>query len=98
VRDVIRPKAQDIILCWSNARSMAEAISIFSRPASSRMVDDRHQNCVKANFRADLRAGGMEHASDELSPYVDHIGPATLLLSDSSVMGVLRMPGAPPPW
>ncbi len=40
-------------------------------------------------------AGGMERASDQFFPYVDHIGPATLLLSDDSVMGVLRMPGAP---
>lgn len=40
-------------------------------------------------------AGGTERASDEFFPYVDHIGPATLLLADSSVMGVLRMPGAP---
>ena len=40
-------------------------------------------------------AGGMERASDHFFPYVDHIGPATLLLSDGSVLGVLRMPGAP---
>ncbi len=40
-------------------------------------------------------AGAMERASDKFFPYVDHIGPATLLNSDNSVMGVLRMPGAP---
>ena len=40
-------------------------------------------------------AGGMERASDEFFPYVDHIGPATLLGSDESVYGVLRMPGPP---
>jgi len=40
-------------------------------------------------------AGSMERASDRFFPYVDHIGPATLLLADDSVMGTLRMPGAP---
>ncbi len=40
-------------------------------------------------------SGGMERASDAFFPYMDHIGPATLLLSDSSIMGVLQMPGAP---
>jgi type IV secretion system protein VirB4 len=40
-------------------------------------------------------AGAMERASDRFFPYVDHIGPATMLLSDDSVMGTLRMPGAP---
>ena len=40
-------------------------------------------------------AGAMERASDHFFPYVDHIGPATLLCSDDSVMGTLRMPGAP---
>ncbi len=40
-------------------------------------------------------SGGMERASDGFFPYVDHIGPATLLCSDGSVMGTLRMPGAP---
>jgi len=39
-------------------------------------------------------AGAMERASDRFFPYVDHIGPATMLLSDDSVMGTLRMPGA----
>lgn len=40
-------------------------------------------------------AGAMERASDRFFPYVDHIGPATMLLSDDSVMGTMRMPGAP---
>ena len=40
-------------------------------------------------------SGGSERASDGFFPYVDHIGPATLLCSDDSLMGVLRMPGAP---
>ncbi len=40
-------------------------------------------------------AGAMERASDKYFPYVDHIGPGTLLCIDGSVIGVLRMPGAP---
>ena len=40
-------------------------------------------------------AGGMERASDAFFPYIDHIGPETMLLADGGVMGVLRMPGAP---
>ena len=40
-------------------------------------------------------AGAMERASDQYFPYVDHIGPATMLNSDGSVLAVLRMPGAP---
>jgi len=40
-------------------------------------------------------AGGMERSSDGFFPYVDHIGPATVLLSDGSVMAALRGPGAP---
>ncbi len=40
-------------------------------------------------------AGAMERASDHFFPYVDHIGPATLLCSDGSVMATHRMPGAP---
>ena len=40
-------------------------------------------------------AGASERASDQFFPYVDHIGPATLLCCDDSVLGVLRMPGAP---
>ncbi len=40
-------------------------------------------------------SGGMERASDGFFPYVDHIGLATLLCSDGSVMGALRMPGVP---
>ena len=39
-------------------------------------------------------AGGSERESDALFPYVDHIGSATLLCSDDSVLAVLRMPGA----
>ena len=39
-------------------------------------------------------AGGGERASDEIFPYVDHSDHATLLCSDDSILGVLRMPGA----
>ena len=39
-------------------------------------------------------SGGGERASDEFFPYVDHIGPATMLCSDDSIFAVLRMPGA----
>lgn len=41
-------------------------------------------------------SGGWERGSDAFFPYVDHIGEqqATMLLSDDSLMGVLRMPGA----
>ena len=40
-------------------------------------------------------SGGLEYGSDEFFPYIDHVGPATMLLRDDSVMAVLRMPGAP---
>lgn len=40
-------------------------------------------------------SGGGEFGSDEYFPYIDHIGPTTMLLADNSVMSVLRMPGAP---
>ena len=39
-------------------------------------------------------SGAQERASDAYFPYVDHIGPGVMMLSDGSVMGVLRLPGA----
>jgi len=39
-------------------------------------------------------SGEGERASDVFFPYVDHIGPATMLCSDGSYLAVLRMPGA----
>jgi len=38
---------------------------------------------------------GGEFGSDPYFPYIDHIGPTTMLLADNSVMSVFRMPGAP---
>jgi type IV secretion system protein VirB4 len=40
-------------------------------------------------------SGGQEFSSDEYFPYIDHIGQTVMLMSDNSVMSVLRMPGAP---
>jgi type IV secretion system protein VirB4 len=42
-----------------------------------------------------LGYSGGEFNSDEYFPYIDHIAPTVMLLGDSSVMSVLRMPGAP---
>ena len=40
-------------------------------------------------------SGGMEFGSDPYFPYIDHIAPAVMLLSDSSILAVLRARGAP---
>jgi type IV secretion system protein VirB4 len=40
-------------------------------------------------------SGGQELGSDDYFPYIDHIAPTVVLLSDNSVMSVMRMPGAP---
>ena len=39
-------------------------------------------------------SGEGERASDMFFPYVDHIGPATMLCSDGSLLAVQRMPGS----
>jgi len=39
-------------------------------------------------------SGEGERASDTFFPYVDHIGPATMLCSDDSLIATIRMPGA----
>jgi len=39
-------------------------------------------------------SGEGERASDAFFPYVDHIGPATMLCSDGSLLAVQRMPGS----
>ncbi len=39
-------------------------------------------------------SGEGERASDVFLPYVDHIGPATMLCSDGSLLAVQRMPGS----
>ena len=40
-------------------------------------------------------AGGTERASDQFFPYIDHIGPATMLMADGGVMGTVRLAGVP---